>query len=261
MLPVNFSMTRGEVEYIVNQSGRQRAVRRSGAGRASRRAALPPAGQPAWRRPARVLAAAQGPGADILATLDESMPAQHPGVRPAPRRRPRARWLTHRALLAEYMSAIATWRYQAGKTIPLAALPLYHSAQMHVFLMPLLLMGGTILLAQSPEPGFCLRTVREAGITSFFAPPTVWIALLRHQDLRPARADLADQGLLRRRRSRAGLPVLLVLRERLPALGFYNCYGQSEIGPLATVLGPEEHRERPALGRPARAQRGNPHRR
>ena len=37
----------------------------------------------------------------------------------------------------------------------------------------------------------------------------------------------------------------------LPQAGFYNCYGQSELGPLATVLAPEEHHERPAsAGRP-----------
>ena len=38
---------------------------------------------------------------------------------------------------------------------------------------------------------------------------------------------------------------------RLPDVGFYNCFGQSEIGPLATVLRPEEHAARPdSVGRP-----------
>lgn len=40
--------------------------------------------------------------------------------------------------------------------------------------------------------------------------------------------------------------VLNRLRERYPDLGFYNCFGQSEIGPLATVLGPDEHEARPS---------------
>jgi fatty-acyl-CoA synthase len=39
--------------------------------------------------------------------------------------------------------------------------------------------------------------------------------------------------------------VLNRLRERFPELGFYNCFGQSEIGPLACVLRPEEHQLRP----------------
>ena len=41
------------------------------------------------------------------------------------------------------------------------------------------------------------------------------------------------------------VPVLKGLQERLPELGFYNCFGQSEIAPLATVLRPEEHEARP----------------
>ncbi len=41
-------------------------------------------------------------------------------------------------------------------------------------------------------------------------------------------------------------PVLERLRTALPELGFYNCFGQSEIGPLATVLRPEEHADRPS---------------
>jgi fatty-acyl-CoA synthase len=47
------------------------------------------------------------------------------------------------------------------------------------------------------------------------------------------------------------VPVLHELRERLPQAGTYNCYGQTEIAPLATVLRPEEHAARPAsAGRP-----------
>ena len=42
------------------------------------------------------------------------------------------------------------------------------------------------------------------------------------------------------------VPVIHELAARLPALQLYNCYGQSEIAPLATVLRPEEHAERPA---------------
>lgn len=39
------------------------------------------------------------------------------------------------------------------------------------------------------------------------------------------------------------MPVFRELPERLPNPRFYNCYGQSEISPLATVLRPEELNE------------------
>ncbi|MDW3684051.1 fatty acyl-CoA synthetase [Cupriavidus sp. CV2] len=246
-VPVNFSMTRGEVEYIVAQSGASALF--ADPALAAHVDGLPCLllGSLYGGGERDVLTAAKGPAGEILATLDDAMPAQilyTSGTTSAPK----GAVLTHRALLAEYMSAIATCDIKA-EDYSLAALPLYHSAQMHVFLMPLLLMGGSILLAQSPEPGFCLRTVHEAGITSFFAPPTVWIALLRHADFDPRQLVSLTKAYYGA--SIMPLPVLLELRERLPALGFFNCYGQSEIGPLATVLGPEAHRERPAsAGRP-----------
>jgi fatty-acyl-CoA synthase len=77
----------------------------------------------------------------------------------------------------------------------------------------------------------------------------VWVPLANHPDL-----DAADLSSLTKAQYGASImPVTVLnrLRERYPALGFYNCFGQSEIGPLATVLRPEEHAERPAsAGRP-----------
>ncbi len=94
---------------------------------------------------------------------------------------PKGAMMTHRALLSEYMAcAVELEMSYADRSLD--ALPLYHSAQMHVFLMPHLLIGAESILIDSPVPETCLRLVEEHGITSFFAPPTVWIGLLRHGD-------------------------------------------------------------------------------
>ena len=47
------------------------------------------------------------------------------------------------------------------------------------------------------------------------------------------------------------VPVLRELRERLPNAQPYNCYGQTEIAPLATTLRPRNTMpaRRPAAGR------------
>lgn len=161
---------------------------------------------------------------------------------------PKGAMLTHRALLAEYASAIIACNYSEHDRA-LAALPLYHSAQMHVFSMPQLLTGGEIILIESPDPARCLELLERHRLTSFFAPPTVWINLLRHPDF--AGRDLTA---LRHVYYGAAImpgPVLAELRARLPGVLVYNCYGQSEISPLATVLRPEEHDARPtSVGRP-----------
>jgi fatty-acyl-CoA synthase len=47
------------------------------------------------------------------------------------------------------------------------------------------------------------------------------------------------------------VPVLERIRARLPKLAVYNCFGQSEIGPLSMVLAPDEHKGRmDSCGRP-----------
>ena len=155
--------------------------------------------------------------------------------------------LTHRALVHEYMSCIAALDLAAAD-IPLHALPLYHSAQMHVFLLPGLAVGAVNHLVEAPDLDAILEQVPREGITSLFFPPTVWVGLANHPGL--ASADLSSLQKAYYGASIMPVPVLRKLRARLPTVGFYNCFGQSEIGPLATVLRPEEHDQRPdSVGR------------
>ncbi|MGV9889229.1 acyl-CoA synthetase [Streptomyces sp. NPDC003395] len=161
---------------------------------------------------------------------------------------PKGAMMTHRALVHEYLSAITALDLSAGDR-PVHSLPLYHSAQMHVFLLPYLAVGATNVILDAPD-GERLFDLIEAGrCDSLFAPPTVWIALAN-------RPDFATRELAGLRKAYYGasimpVPVLERLRARLPHLAFYNCFGQSEIGPLATVLGPDEHEGRmDSCGRP-----------
>lgn len=54
--------------------------------------------------------------------------------------------MTHRALVHEYLSAITALDLQVGD-LPVHALPLYHSAQMHVFLLPYLAVGAVNVIS------------------------------------------------------------------------------------------------------------------
>ena len=156
--------------------------------------------------------------------------------------------MTHRAFVAHYASCIVAFDYAPGDR-HLAALPLYHSAQMHCVVMPSLLVGSFSHLTEAPEPGLVLKLIEREQISSFFAPPTVWIGLLQHPDL--TRRDLGNLRRVQYGASIMPVPVLEELRRRLPAARPFNAYGQSEIGPLATVLRPEEHDARPvSAGRP-----------
>ncbi|MDL2074847.1 acyl-CoA synthetase [Streptomyces sp. GXMU-J15] len=161
---------------------------------------------------------------------------------------PKGAMMTHRALVHEYLSAITALDLSAGDR-PVHSLPLYHSAQMHVFLLPYLAVGATNIVLDAPDGDRLFDLIEAGRVDSLFAPPTVWIGLAN-------RPDFATRDLSALRKAYYGasimpVPVLERLRERLPDLAFYNCFGQSEIGPLATVLAPDEHKGRmDSCGRP-----------
>ncbi|MFG2872403.1 fatty acyl-CoA synthetase [Streptomyces sp. NPDC048338] len=163
---------------------------------------------------------------------------------------PKGATMTHRALVHEYASAIDALDLHEDDR-PVHALPLYHSAQMHVFLLPYLAVGAENILVDGPDPAVLFDLVEAGRADSVFAPPTVWIGLSHHPDF--ASRDLSGLRKAYYGASIMPVPVLERLRGRLPGLRFYNCFGQSEIGPLATVLGPDEHEGRmDSCGRPVR---------
>ncbi|MDQ0579143.1 acyl-CoA synthetase [Streptomyces rishiriensis] len=154
---------------------------------------------------------------------------------------PKGAMMTHRALVHEYLSAITALDLSAGDR-PAHSLPLYHSAQLHVFLLPYLAVGATNIVLDAPDGDRLLDLIEADRVDSLFAPPTVWIGLANRPDF--ATRDLSGLRKAYYGASIMPVPVLERLRERLPGLGFYNCFGQSEIGPLATVLAPDEHKGR-----------------
>lgn len=253
-VPVNYALTGRELRYIVEQSG-ARALIVDPALAGNAREALDAANGP-WfgtlfggGTDLDVLRLAQGDGdpepVDVRIADDDVVQLLYTSGTTAA---PKGAMMTSRCLLAEYLSCIIALDFGPGDRA-LAALPLYHTAQMHAFTMPQLLAGAETVLIEAPAPEICLRLIEEHRLTSFFAPPTVWISLLRSPDF--ARRDLSSLRHVYYGASIMPVPVLEELRTRLPGARPYNCYGQSEIAPLATVLRPEEHDARPAsCGRP-----------
>ncbi len=254
-VPINYALTAGELKYIVEQSG----------ARALAYDADLSATVSAIRSEVKVefyggLTSSAPDEFNVLAVASDH---SHPGLDDADvseddlaqllytsgtTAAPKGAMITHRAFIAEYASCIIELEF-SGNDVALAALPLYHSAQMHCFSLPQLLVGATTHLIEAPAPEQVLKLIEERGVTSFFAPPTVWISLLRHPDFE--RRNLSTLRNVYYGASIMPVPVLEELRQRLPGVRAFNCYGQSEIGPLATVLRPEEHDERPAsAGRP-----------
>lgn len=251
-VPINYALTEGELKYIIEQSGAKALFYDP--------SIAAHVDNVRGELSCAIFGTLQGEGAEGVLALAAGGPAEAPPVdldehdvaqllyTSGTTAAPKGAMMTHRSLLAEYMSAIISARLDHHDR-DLASLPLYHSAQMHVFLMPHLLVGATTHVIPAPLPELCFKLIESEKITSFFAPPTVWISFLRHPGF-----DQHDLTSLQKGYYGASImpvAVLQELRQRLPQAAVFNCYGQSEIAPLATVLAPEDHEERPAsAGRP-----------
>jgi len=155
---------------------------------------------------------------------------------------PKGAMLTHDAILWQYVSCVVDAEI-ASNDLALHALPLYHCAQLDVFLGPSLYVGATNVITAKPTPDNLLPLLERHRVTSFFAPPTVWIALLRSPLF-----DKTDLRSLAKGYYGASIMPVEVLRElasRLAQVRLWNLYGQTEIAPLATMLGPDEQLTRP----------------
>ncbi|MFD5349325.1 AMP-binding protein, partial [Streptomyces anulatus] len=244
-VPVNQNLTGDDLAYLLDQSGSSLVLTDPDlAGRL-------PAGLPV-----RALRDAPGSLLDALETERAFTPRRPPAsddlvqllYTSGTTALPKGAMMTHGALVHEYVSAITALGLAATDR-PVHSLPLYHSAQMHVFLLPYLAVGAENTILDAPDAASIFDLV-EAGLAdSLFAPPTVWIGLANHPEF--ATRDLAGLRKAFYGASIMPVPVLERLRGRLPRLAFFNCFGQSEIGPLATVLGPDEHEGRmESCGRP-----------
>jgi fatty-acyl-CoA synthase len=161
--------------------------------------------------------------------------------------RPKGAVLAHSALIAQYTSCIVDGGMDSTD-VELHALPLFHCAQQHCFLVPDVYLGAKSIIVGAPEPGALLETIERERVSKFFAPPTVWIGLLRHADF-----DNRDLSSLRKGYYGAAIMPVEVLREiteRLPNVRLWNFYGQTEMSPVAVMLQPEDQiRKAGAAGR------------
>ena len=267
LVPVNFMLNADEVAYVLRHAGARLLAVDSGLAMLGRDAAARDTAvrQLLWLPseapgPCPATCPEDWPAADLhfdtLASCTDAPPpitvAEHgllqivytSGTESAPK----GAMLSHRAVIDQYVSCIVDGEIAEGDLV-LHALPLYHCAQLDVFLGPAVYLGATCIITAAPTPENLLPMLARHAITSFFAPPTVWIGLLR--------SPLFDaQALAALRKGYYGASIMPVavmqeLLQRLPMIRLWNFYGQTEIAPLATVLKPEDQLRKPgSAGRP-----------
>ncbi|MDO8370427.1 MAG: AMP-binding protein, partial [Polaromonas sp.] len=253
LVPINFMLKAEEVAFILRHAEAQMLATDSGLAELGRSAAAldtkvtqfvwlpsedatpPVAGMVSFND----LAATRGMPPEVaLGSTDLAQIVYTSGTESSPK----GAMLTHDAVISQYASCAVDASIAHGDVM-LHALPLYHCAQLDVFFGPAIYVGATSIITAKPTPDNLLPLMEQHRITSFFAPPTVWIALLRSPLF-----DSTDLTSLRKGYYGASIMPVEVLRElarRLPDVGFWNLYGQTEIAPLATMLGPDDQLRKP----------------
>jgi fatty-acyl-CoA synthase len=253
LVPINFMLKAEEVAYILRHAGATMLATDSGLAPLARAAkALDTAVQDLIWLPAEGASEPQADmiGFDSLAACRTSPPEPELGgadlaqivYTSGTESSPKGAMLTHDAVIWQYVSCIVDAGI-AEDDLTLHALPLYHCAQLDVFFGPSIYIGATNVITAHPTPDNLLPLIERHRISSFFAPPTVWISLLRSPLF-----DATDLSSLRKGYYGASIMPVEVLRElaqRLPRVRLWNLYGQTEIAPLATLLGPEDQLRKP----------------
>ena len=253
LVPINFMLKADEVAYILRHAGARTLATDTGLADLARAAAAldtqvqdfvwlpsedpsePVAGMASFHELAACTAAL--PETPLQST-DLAQIVYTSGTESSPK----GAMLTHDAVLWQYVSCCINAEI-AEHDVALHALPLYHCAQLDVFFGPAIYIGSTNLITAKPTPDNLLHMMAAHGITSFFAPPTVWIALLRSPLF-----DQTDLSRLAKGYYGASIMPVEVMKEiarRLPRVRLWNLYGQTEIAPLATMLGPDDQLRKP----------------
>jgi fatty-acyl-CoA synthase len=249
LVPVNFMLGGEEVAFILDQSGSKAFVVEDAlVGTADRALAAASTGSVELTRVVRL---AGGDVPDGWPDLQEWL--DHEGTPPevlvedddpiqmlftsGTESRPKGALLSSRSLLWSFATCVIDGEYSADD-VDVHSLPLYHCAQLNVFLGPDVWLGATSVILRSPDPVGILSAIEEHGANRFFAPPTVWIGLLRH----PAFDDADLSTLAKGYYGASPMPVEILkeMQSRLPDVRLWNFYGQTEMAPLATSLGPDE---------------------
>ncbi|MEQ9397088.1 AMP-binding protein [Haliea sp.] len=255
-VPINYALQRAELIYIIQQSGASAIFDDEG----TRENLQQIAGQIDMLKHGSFRG---GREYDILAMTCSDASSDEPniiiqeddvvqiGYTSGTTSAPKGAMHTHRSLMGLYNAYIIHLDVSSDDRC-LAALPLYHVAQLHGFSMPMLIMGATVILIESPERALCLDLIEAQRINSFFAPPTVWIGLLEQVEIDEHAGICRDLTSLNKVYYGASIMPEKVIRQMMGMLddaGFYNCFGQTEI--VSTVLSPTGHKKKPlSVGRP-----------
>lgn len=241
LVPVNHKFQVPEIAYTVGHSGSRVGIVDVGLAELARKAApdvhwLTTGDEPAESADHfdRLLAAAQPWVGVPVAETDPAEILYTSGTTS----QPKGCVHTHRS-----MTTVPTYTSNA---IPLMrtdrfliAMPIWHASPLNNWFLSMIFLGGTVVLMREYHPVEFLETIQREKITAFFGAPIAYLAPLQVVgDL--SRFDLSSVRAWIYGGSPIGADTARKLAEAYQSENFYQVYGMSEMGPVGTVLYPDE---------------------
>ena len=114
----------------------------------------------------------------------------------------------------------------------LSVLPMFHIGGIGLFTLPVLYMGGTVVIQRAFDPVVTLRLLEKENITLFFGVAVVFLFLIQHAEFNPdvfqnARVVMSGG---------APLPVSLVRQYHEAGITLQQGFGMSEAAPSISTL-------------------------
>ncbi|CAM3851137.1 acyl-CoA synthetase [Mesobacillus zeae] len=124
--------------------------------------------------------------------------------------------------------------------------PLFHSAQLNLFLVPGMVFGSSHVIHRDFHPSKTLEAIQEHSVTHFFGVPAMYNFILEASD--KGEHDLSS---IKRCCYGAAPMAPELVRKSMEMFGtenFFNLCGLTEGGPGGVILDPEGHRQHPGKG-------------
>jgi fatty-acyl-CoA synthase len=133
-------------------------------------------------------------------------------------------------------NTLNTILHELERDVTITHTPMFHSGGLLVYTLPLLTLGGTMLLMRAWDPEGMLELIERERVTMFFCVPTQYQLMLASE--RFGSADLSSLRFV----TSGGPPLPVPLMERWRAVHevpFKQGFGMTEFGPGIFSMGPE----------------------
>jgi acyl-CoA synthetase (AMP-forming)/AMP-acid ligase II len=151
---------------------------------------------------------------------------------------PKGVMLSHTNLVSSALGAIASGVYPAERTPTLHASPMFHLAALAVWVTSTIA-GGTHVIIPSFDPIAVFEAVQEHRIEGLRLIPIMIQMLVDHPEFDDY--DLSSVTTIGYGGSSISEALLVRAAAKFPGVGFTQAFGQTELSPITSLLGPEGH--------------------